>query len=116
MKLGSYASGRWVTANGGFAEIRSAVDGRVVALASSEGLDVGAMVGYARTTGGPNLRAHTFRERADMLRALAGYLNERKGALHELSFDTGATRGDAFFDVDGGIGTLFSYASRGRRE
>jgi oxepin-CoA hydrolase/3-oxo-5,6-dehydrosuberyl-CoA semialdehyde dehydrogenase len=116
MKLGSYASDRWVTANGGFIEVRSAVDGHVVALASSEGLDVGAMVAYARTTGGPNLRARTFRERADMLRALAGYLNERKGVLHELSFDTGATRGDAFFDVDGGIGTLFAYASRGRRE
>lgn len=116
MKLASYAADRWFVADGDFTELRSAIDGRVVALASTKGLDVGAMVEYARSVGGPGLRRYTFRERAEMLKALAVYLNERKERLYALSFDTGATKGDGFFDVDGGIGTLFSYSSRGRRE
>jgi hypothetical protein len=34
----------------------------------------------------------------------------------KLSFQTGATRTDNLIDVDGGIGTLFVYAGKGRRE
>src|ERR1700726_1841331 len=102
MKLASYALDRWDIAADGFVELRSAIDSRVVGLASSAGLDVAAMVRHARAVGGPALRRHTFRERADMLKRLAAYLSERKEALYELSFDTGATRGDGYFDVDGG--------------
>jgi oxepin-CoA hydrolase / 3-oxo-5,6-dehydrosuberyl-CoA semialdehyde dehydrogenase len=116
MKLASYALDRWVVARDDFTELRSAIDGRVVGLASSRGLDVAGMVRHARASGGPALRRRTFRERAEMLKRLGAYLTERKELLYELSFDTGATRGDGFFDVDGGIGTLFSYASKGRRE
>ncbi len=114
--LTSYAQGRKHAASGGFTPLRSAVDDRVLALASSDGLDFAAMVRYARTVGGPALRRLTFHQRAAMLKELALYLNERKGPLYEASFDTGATRADHFFDVDGGIGTLFSFASKGRRE
>ncbi len=58
----------------------------------------------------------TFRDRARMLKALAQYLNERKEALYELSYMTGATRADSWIDIDGGIGTMFVFASKGRRE
>jgi len=116
MNLKSYACGRWYEASGGFVDVRSAIDGRVVARASSEGLDFGAMARYARETGGPKLRAHTFHERAAMLKELATFLNERKAAFYELSYDTGATKRDHAFDIDGGIGTLFAYASRAKRE
>ena len=44
------------------------------------------------------------------------YLSERKEQLYTLSYQTGTTRTDNFIDVDGGIGTLFVYASKGRRE
>ena len=116
LTLSSFALGATRTAHGGFVELPSAVDGHVVALASSDGLDFEAMLRYARRTGGPRLRALTFHQRAGMLKELALYLNERKASLYELSFETGATRADHFFDVDGGIGTLFSFASKGRRE
>jgi oxepin-CoA hydrolase/3-oxo-5,6-dehydrosuberyl-CoA semialdehyde dehydrogenase len=116
VNLQSYAEGRWREPAGALAELRSAIDGRVVALASSEGLDFGGMHRYARAVGGPKLRALTFHERAALLRDLAVYLNERRAPLYELSFETGATRRDNLFDIDGGIGTLFSYASKGRRE
>ncbi len=41
---------------------------------------------------------------------------ERKEEFYELSKATGATRTDSWIDVEGGIGTLFAYASKGRRE
>ncbi len=114
--LESYAEGRWVPPAAAATEIPSAIDGRIVATASSAGLDFAAMARHARTVGGPALRRLTFHERADLLKRLATCLTERKQALYDLSFDTGATRTDNLFDIDGGIGTLFAYASRGRRE
>ncbi len=115
-KLGSFSEGVWREAVGTLADIPSAVDGRIIAGASSAGLDFGALVRYARTVGGPNLRALTFHDRAGLLKLLATYLNDRKDELYDVSFDTGATKRDHFFDIDGGIGTLFTFASKGRRE
>ncbi|UPG73640.1 phenylacetic acid degradation bifunctional protein PaaZ [Roseomonas gilardii subsp. gilardii] len=114
--LRSYAQDRWIAPSGPGSEIRSAVDGRVIATASSAGLDFAAMARHAREAGGPALRRFNFHERAEMLKRLATFLGDRKEALYDLSFDTGATRRDSLIDIDGGIGTLFAYASRGRRE
>src|SRR3981081_3168159 len=114
--LKSLALDRWVEASSGFIDILSAADGLVVARASSDGLDFAAMVKHAREVGGEGLRKLTFHQRADKLRALAGYVTERKEALYELAGDTGANRRDNMIDIDGGIGTLSAYASRGRRD
>ena len=43
-------------------------------------------------------------------------LRENREELYALSARTGATRADAKFDVDGGIGVLLSYASKAKRE
>jgi len=112
----SYAEKRWIAGGGEPVALTSAVDGRTLGFASSVGLDFGAMVRFARRAGGANLRALTFHERAARLKALALYLNARREPLYERSFDTGATRRDHLIDIDGGIGTLFAYAARGRRE
>ena len=114
--LQSLAANRWVEPSAGLVDIPSAVDGRIVARASSAGLDFAAMVTYARAAGGPALRKLTFHRRADLLRALAGYLSERKETLYKLAGDTGANRRDNAIDIEGGIGTLSAYASRGRRD
>jgi oxepin-CoA hydrolase / 3-oxo-5,6-dehydrosuberyl-CoA semialdehyde dehydrogenase len=116
MKLMSYAESRWIEPTGAMADLLSAVDGRLIASCSSAGLDFGAMAAYAREVGGPALRKMTFHQRAERLKALALYLNEHKEALYELNYDTGATRKDGWIDIEGGIGTLFAYASKGRRE
>jgi oxepin-CoA hydrolase/3-oxo-5,6-dehydrosuberyl-CoA semialdehyde dehydrogenase len=115
-RLQNLALDNWVEGVSGFVDIPSAVDGTIVARASSVGLDFAAMVAHARKIGGANLRQLTFHRRADRLRALAGYLTERKEALYKLAGDTGANRRDNMIDIDGGIGTLAAYASRGRRE
>jgi oxepin-CoA hydrolase/3-oxo-5,6-dehydrosuberyl-CoA semialdehyde dehydrogenase len=114
--LKNYAEDRWVAGSGEPAELRSAVTGDVVALASSRGLDFAGMARFAREQGGPALRALTFHQRAAMLKALAEALTARKQELYELSYETGATKGDTWIDVDGGIGTFAVYQSKGRRE
>jgi oxepin-CoA hydrolase/3-oxo-5,6-dehydrosuberyl-CoA semialdehyde dehydrogenase len=73
-------------------------------------------VHYARKTGVPALMKLDFQKRAQRLKALALYLMERKEELYEISHLTGATRPDSWVDVEGGIGTLFAYASMGGRE
>ncbi len=114
--LHSLACDRWVAPEGPTVDIASAVDGRVVARLGSAGLDVAGMVAHARGVGGPALRALTFHQRADILRAVVAHLNEHKAGLYELAADTGATRRDNAIDIDGGIVTMAAYASRGRRE
>jgi oxepin-CoA hydrolase / 3-oxo-5,6-dehydrosuberyl-CoA semialdehyde dehydrogenase len=114
--LQNFAEDKWVAGNGGMAELRSAVNGDVVALTSSQGIDFSAMLQFAREHGGLALRALTFHQRAQMLKALADALTAKKDELYELSYDTGATKADSWIDIDGGIGTFAVYQGKGRRE
>ncbi|MGB6984963.1 MAG: phenylacetic acid degradation bifunctional protein PaaZ [Candidatus Aquilonibacter sp.] len=116
MKLCSFVEGAWYAAPGGFTEVTSAVDGHTVAHVSSQGIDFGRVLEYARRVGGPALRALTFHERADAIKRLALHLDECKERFYQLSFETGATRKDSWTDIDGGIITLRSFASKARRE
>jgi oxepin-CoA hydrolase / 3-oxo-5,6-dehydrosuberyl-CoA semialdehyde dehydrogenase len=116
MRLESFVRGQWVAPGSDTTDVRSAVTGDVVAQVTGGGLDMGEVLAHGRTVGGPNLRGLTFHQRAELLKRLAQYLSERKDRLYTLSFQTGATRSDNLIDIDGGIGTLFVYASKGRRE
>lgn len=97
-------------------EVLDASTGEPVARVSSEGLDLGAALDHARTVGQKNLGALTFHQRAVLLKQLALVLTERKQELYELSYKTGATKIDTWVDIDGGIGVLFTYSGKGRRE
>ena len=112
----SFACGEWLGPDDGSRPIHSAVTGAPLGRAGSAALDPAAMIEYATKHGGPALRALTFHDRARMLKALALHLNANKQALYDLSFHTGATQADNMIDIDGGIGTLFVFASKGRRE
>ena len=116
MQLKSFVQGRWHAGERNPVMLRDATSGEVIASASAEGIDFGGMLQFARAVGGPNLRRMTFHERAAMLKALAKHLTERKDELYALSSSTGATKGDSWIDIDGGISTLFVYASKGTRE
>lgn len=110
-QLQNFALGQWISGSGKGTELFDAVNGELVAVADSSGLDFGAMLNYGRETGGPALRKMTFQERGRMLKALAMYLTERKAAYYAVSVKTGATKIDSWIDIDGGIGNLFAYAS-----
>ncbi len=115
-RLESYVCGEWRRGSGEGRPLLDASTGEVVALIDAGGLDHAGALAYARERGGPALRAMTFHQRALMLKALGQHLMAAKEAFYALSTLTGATRSDAWIDVDGGIGTLLSYGSKGRRE
>ncbi len=117
--LDSYVLGGWRTPpadDGGGRTLASAVTGDPVATLVDHRIDMAAVRRYAIDTAGPELRALTFHQRATILRSLGKYLMEHKGELYPVSTATGATRSDSWFDIDGGIGVLLSYASKARRE
>jgi oxepin-CoA hydrolase/3-oxo-5,6-dehydrosuberyl-CoA semialdehyde dehydrogenase len=115
-KLQSYAKGQWHTATDGFRPCFNALNGKKIFQISSAGLDFSGMLDYAKSKGGKALRAMTFHERALMLKELALYLLSRKQEFYQLSYLTGATKLDSWIDIEGGIGTLFVYSGKGRRE
>jgi oxepin-CoA hydrolase/3-oxo-5,6-dehydrosuberyl-CoA semialdehyde dehydrogenase len=114
--LRSYVNGSWFTPTGEGAPLYDAVTGDEVARISSAGIDTASALEYGRQVGGPAIRQLTFHERASALKSLAGALRGHRDELYQLSVHTGATRRDGVFDVDGGLGVLFSYSSKGRRE
>jgi oxepin-CoA hydrolase/3-oxo-5,6-dehydrosuberyl-CoA semialdehyde dehydrogenase len=114
-KLQNYALGQWAAGADSGQELFNAITGEAVASVSSKGLDFGAMCHYARTVGGPKLRALTFQQRGLMLKALAIHLQNKKEDFYKVSWATGATRTDSWVDIEGGIGNLFAYASLRRQ-
>jgi oxepin-CoA hydrolase/3-oxo-5,6-dehydrosuberyl-CoA semialdehyde dehydrogenase len=114
--LRSYVSGGWHTADAEGVPLHDAATGEEVARVSSDGVDMAAALDYGRRTGGPALRELTFHQRAALLKALGSHLREHRDELYALSARTGATLGDSKFDIDGGIGVLLTYGSKGKRE
>jgi oxepin-CoA hydrolase/3-oxo-5,6-dehydrosuberyl-CoA semialdehyde dehydrogenase len=113
--LQSYIAGRWhgQSAN---QPLHSALDNQLIFHTHAEKIDFDEALTYARKQGVRELMSLDFQKRAQRLKALALYLMERKEELYEISHLTGATRPDSWVDVEGGIGTLFAYASMGSRE
>ncbi len=116
MKLSSYIAGQWFESSAPGRVVCDAVRGDAVCEVSSDGADMAGAVAYAREVGGPALRALTFHERAAGLKATAKHLMALKEDFYTLSFKSGTTRADAWPDIEGGIGTVFSYASLVTRE
>ena len=114
--LGSYLAGEWVSPAGSSTELLDATTGRPVAVLTDGELDIAAMVDHARTVGHRSLAALTFHQRALILKEVAAHLASVKRPLYELSYATGATRADSWIDIDGGIGVLRTYSSKGRRD
>ena len=113
--LQSWIAGRWIGAEAA-APLHNALNNALIYHTHAEKIDFDEATSYARKTGVPALMALDFQKRAARLKALAQYLMARKEELYAISHLTGATRPDSWIDVEGGIGTLFAYASMGSRE
>lgn len=116
--LPSYIAGSWWVPEEPqrVTEVLDASTGEPVSRVSTDGLDTSAAVEYARSVGQRGLGELTFHQRALILKQMALHLGEHKDLLYDLSDKTGATRKDHLVDVDGGIGTLFAYSSKARKE
>ncbi len=115
MIIQNYVSGKWIPGEDQGQPLFNAVDGTLIGHASTKGLDMNAVLQYARSKGNAALRKMSFQERGRMLKALAVHLQEKKERFYEVSYKTGATRADSWIDIEGGIGNLFSYASLRRK-
>lgn len=114
--LPSRFCGEWVQGTGTGLVIAHSVTGVPVTVVDTKGIDFRAMLEYSRETGGKALRKHSLHERALMLKAVGLALMDAKEMFYTSSIATGATRSDSWIDIEGGIGTLLSYASRARKE
>ncbi|MGV0869384.1 phenylacetic acid degradation bifunctional protein PaaZ [Corynebacterium kalidii] len=120
--LPSYIADRWITPDPSapgarVTPVTDASTGATTAQAVADGsVDIAAAVDHARTVGQRHLGELTTHERALILKNLALHLNDRRDSLYRLSFATGTTSRDNLIDIDGGIGTLFAFSSKGRRE
>ena len=112
----SFAHGDWIAPASSARIVASAIDGSEFARSGHDALNYQDMIDYAKSKGGSALRAMTFHDRARLIKALALHLREHRDHLYQLSYQTGATLSDSKIDIDGGIGTLLVFASKGRRE
>jgi oxepin-CoA hydrolase/3-oxo-5,6-dehydrosuberyl-CoA semialdehyde dehydrogenase len=112
----SYVAGRWQSPAGDRVALLDAATSEPVAEIGTAPIDMVPVIDHARSVGGPALRALTFHERALALKQVALRLTAKRDDFYALSTWTGATRRDSMIDVDGGIGVLFTYGSKGRRE
>lgn len=118
IELSSFVNGAWRSlsfANG--RDVFDATTGMAIAkIGDDADLDFADVLAYGRSVGGPGLRSMTFHDRAKMLKKMALYLKDHKDELYELSYMTGATKRDSQVDIDGGIGTVLVFATKGRSE
>ena len=115
MKLKNYISGQWIEGNGHEIPLYNAVNGELVAISDTSGLDFEEALHFGRTIGYKNLSSMTFYDRGEMLKKIALYLLERKKKYYELSYKTGATHVDSWVDIEGGFGTFFTYSGLAKR-
>ena len=106
----SYINGKWTQGQGEGQPIYDAVTGEHFTNININGFDIPEVLDYGRKQG-KTLREMTFQERGMMLKKLAFHLQKRRKDLYDISYRTGATKLDSWFDIDGGIGNLFANAS-----
>lgn len=114
-KLKNYIHGQWIEGNGSEIPLYNAVNGELVAISDTGGLNYEQALDFGRTVGYKNLSSMTFYDRGQMLKDVALYLLERKKKYYELSYKTGATHADSWVDIEGGFGTFFTYSGLAKR-
>ena len=115
LQLRSFLQNEWQRGSGEGTPLYDPSTGEAIATATTQGLDLGAALAFARREGGPALRAMTFAQRGDLLTALSKAIHAQRAELLELSTrNTGTTQKDSKFDIDGCTATLAAYGDIGR--
>ena len=113
--LQSYVADAWIAGTGKKSILVNPTTEEPLAETSTEGVDFAKAVAFAREQGGPALRAMTFAQRGELLRAMSRVIHANRDTLIDVAIkNAGNTRGDAKFDIDGASGTLAYYAALGK--
>jgi 3,4-dehydroadipyl-CoA semialdehyde dehydrogenase len=83
--LASYVSGAWVEGKGKPQTLVNPANEEPLAHASTEGIDFGAALAFARKKGGAALRAMTYGERGELLRAMSRVIHGNRDELLDLA-------------------------------
>jgi 3,4-dehydroadipyl-CoA semialdehyde dehydrogenase len=115
MKLANYVSGQWREGTGAGEPLFDPVTGEELARISSQGIDVGAALDYARSQGGAALGDQTYGARAELLGKIAEVMTANREEYFRISLlNLGTTQADGAFDIDGAIYTMKYYAKIGK--
>ena len=110
----SYLGGAWAEGGGKAQTLVNPATEEPVAEIAGGPVDWSRAVTHARTRGGEALRALTFAERGQLVKALSKLIHAHRDELIALAIANGGnTRGDAKFDIDGASGTLAAYGEVG---
>lgn len=112
--LGNYLGGRWTTGTSAGSALYDPVRGTELVRVDATGLDIAGGFGFARETGGNELRRLSYRQRSEMLNAIAKALQARRDAYFEIArSNSGTVKNDSAVDIDGAIYTVSTYAKLG---
>ncbi|MBI5322445.1 MAG: 3,4-dehydroadipyl-CoA semialdehyde dehydrogenase [Bradyrhizobium sp.] len=108
--LQNYLGGRWIAGAGSGAALYDPVRGTELVRVDSSGLDIAAGFNFARKEGA-ELRSLTYRQRGEMLSAIARMLQGRREIYFEIAqANSGTVSNDSAVDIDGAIYTISTYA------
>jgi 3,4-dehydroadipyl-CoA semialdehyde dehydrogenase len=109
--LQNHLGGHWVAGTGAGTPLFDPVLGTELVRVDATGLDLAGGFAHARTTGGAALRALSYRQRGELLAAIAKVLQSHRDAYYEIATaNSGTVKNDSAVDIDGGIYTLSTYA------
>ncbi|MEP7296427.1 MAG: 3,4-dehydroadipyl-CoA semialdehyde dehydrogenase [Burkholderiales bacterium] len=112
--LSNFIGGQWVAGRSHGSTLHDPVLGTELVRVDATGLDLEGGFEFAREQGGAALRALTYRQRGDMLAAVAKVLQAHRDAYYEIATaNSGTVKTDSAVDIDGGIYTLGVYAKFG---
>lgn len=109
--LENHLGGRWTTGTGPGVALIDPVLGTELARVDATGLDLAGGFSSVREQAGPALRALTYRQRGDLLAAVAKVLQAHRDAYYEIATaNSGTVKNDSAVDIDGAIYTVSTYA------
>ena len=109
--LQNYLGGGWVAGTGAGTALYDPVLANELVRVDATALDLASGFEFARQSGGSELRRLTYRQRGELLAAIARTLQGRRDAYFEIATtNSGTVKNDSAIDIDGAIYTISTYA------
>jgi 3,4-dehydroadipyl-CoA semialdehyde dehydrogenase len=109
--LSNYLAGRWIDGTGNGATLLDPVLGTELARVDATGLPLQEGFEFARRQGGAALRALSYRQRGELLTAVAKVLQAHRDDYYAIATaNSGTVKNDSAVDIDGAIYTVTTYA------